>query len=56
MNFQQIVKEIRKKVGMSQEQIAEKIGVSRQALIREFFYTGNKMLLNIWVYYYYKFL
>lgn len=34
MNFSEKLKEIRKKEGLSQEQLAEKIGVSRQAITK----------------------
>ena len=34
MNFSEKLKEIRKKEGLSQEQLAEKIGVSMQTIAR----------------------
>ena len=34
MNFSEKLKEIRKNEGLSQEQLAEKIGVSRQAITK----------------------
>ncbi|MDE7254063.1 MAG: helix-turn-helix domain-containing protein, partial [Acetatifactor sp.] len=34
MNFSEKLKEIRKKEGISQEQLAERIGVSRQAITK----------------------
>ena len=34
MNFSEKLKEIRKKEGISQEQLAEKIGVTRQAITK----------------------
>lgn len=49
MNFSEKIKEIRKKEGISQEQLAERIGVSRQGilLLRKFCLRFTAMLMPV---------